>query len=156
MSETVKLLVINADEGGKEAQVSLQSLRDVILNNPSLLLDALKLALQRPGTGEAPSFGELPSDTPVFKMLSATQAKMLTPNARKLTKGELIELATQQKTIEQLNLTIEDLKSVQDAFHFEFTAQAASGLTFHITKCCCSPCCCCAAANTIQPIRRVA
>jgi hypothetical protein len=179
MSTNYKVLVIDTTSSPPAPpQVTLEELRDAILNHPTLALDALRFALQQgptpsatpasppSGTGgtavTSPQFGDLPLDTPIFKMLSADQAKLLTPTAAKLTKEDLLDLAgvgPVKKTAQLLNLTIDDLKSIQDAFHEKFSSDVAAGLLpekITISRCCCTPCCCCTAVALTDAYRRVA
>lgn len=173
MSVNYKILVIDSSAPPTPVQATLQDLKDAVLSNPSLALDALRFAMQQgPGTGTTTSagtgtggavttFGNLPLDTPIFKMLSPDQAKILTSNAAKLTKEDLLDLAgvgPVKKTAEQLQLTFDDVKSIQDAFHTQFSTDV-QGLkigNIEITRCCCTPCCCCTAVSVPDARRRIA
>jgi pyruvate/2-oxoglutarate dehydrogenase complex dihydrolipoamide acyltransferase (E2) component len=152
-------------------QTSLQDLKDAVLTNPTLALDALRYALQQAAgagpAGTAPSrsgvFGDLPLDTPIFKMLAPEQAKLLTPNAAKLVKEDLFDLAgigPVKKTPHDLHLSFDDLKSMQDAFNAQFVVDIPAGLQANggggISHCCCTPCCCCTAVSVPDAYRRVA
>ncbi len=85
----------------------------------------------------------LPMNTPITKMgLDPKFAKVLTPGARRLTKGDLEALAARKVTRATSVLTIEDIKSVQVAFASGFDG---SQISMDISCCCCTPCCCAAA-----------
>jgi len=171
MATDVKVLTIDGSSGAAGGpDVSVSSLRDAVLKNPSIALDALRYAIQGAGSSTTPApsptpsaaefGGSMPLDTPIFKMLLPEQAKLLTPAAAKLTKEDLLDLAgvgTVKKKPEDLGLTLDDLKSVQDAFHAQIH-QDPAGLKVagHDINCCCTPCCCCTAAAVTNPMRRVA
>jgi hypothetical protein len=168
MPTEYKVLVVEPSSAPPQpVMVTLENLRDAILKHPDLALDALRFAIQggapveptQPVTQPVRFGGDLPLDTPIFKLLPSEQAKLLSPAAAKLTKGDLLDLVgagQTKKTPAQLNLSVEDVKSIEDAFHQQFTTTAAAGgLLDNITACCC-PCCCCTAASVPEPIRQVA
>ena len=161
MSTEYKVLIVEApSQPPAPVQVTLETLRDAILKHPDLALDALRIAIQGgavepPQVGGTQLGGNMPLDTPIFKMVSPEQAKLLSAAAAKLTKEDLVDLATKKKSAADLNLTVDDMKTINDAFHAEFT-NAPAGLRSTVSCCCCTPCCCCTAAAVTEPIRRVA
>jgi len=166
------LSVDTSDSTPADSNVSLQSLRDAVLAHPSLALEALKYALgsdqQIPGSTTGGFSGSLPPDTPIFKMLTPDQAALLSPAAMKLTKADLLSLQGPDagKQLVALQLTFDDLKTVEEAFHQRFgasgleevqtatdAARAADGGIFSdISCCCCTPCCCCTAVSVTSPL----
>ncbi len=161
MATRFQVMIVKEVPGGPD-EVTLSNLRDAVLGNPNLVLDVLRAALGggEPGTGatEGALSGELPLDTPIFKMVDPEHAKLLTPAAAKLTKEDLLDLAgvgTVKKSPQDLNLSVEDLTSIQDAFHADI--RTPEGLVkIGDIKCCCTPCCCCTAVAGINPVRWVA
>jgi hypothetical protein len=163
MATRFQVMIVKEVPGGPD-DVTLSSLRDAVLGNPNLVLEVLRTAFSggAPAT-DAPQgggiSGELPLDTPIFKMVDPEQAKLLTPAAAKLTKEDLLDLAgvgTTKKKPEDLNLTVEDLASIQDAFHANIRTPEGLKKASDISCCCCTPCCCCTAVAVINPVRWVA
>jgi hypothetical protein len=97
----------------------------------------------------------LPADTPITQMLSPEEAEALTPAAAKLTKAELLAMSDNTAEAASLNLTVDDLKSIQDAFHQQLSTQHSSGMMTanSYSACCSTPCCCCTAAAVPDPVR---
>jgi hypothetical protein len=99
-------------------------------------------ASQPPAAGSQAAQEELPASTPIGRLLGLTpeQEQSLTPSARKLTKGDLKEIATGNLG----DLTVEDLTSLYEVVagtHF------AGFLDDVVISCCCCCCCCyCAVA----------
>ena len=165
MTDTIKFLLVHPDASLPDgAAVSIKDLRDTILNHPDAFVNAVRGAVQGSGggavSGTAATGGPLPMDTPLFKMLPADVARLLSPAAQKLVKADMLALSNNTKSPADLGITVADLQTIQDAFHLsisnELRGQAASGLIKSgISCCCCSPCCCCTAATVIQA-RRVA
>lgn len=159
MSESIKLLLVKTPEAAPQAvDVSIEDLRDAILNHPDAVVAALREALAAGGGAQAVSPGDIgvyPADTPIFKLLGPDQAALLTANAAKLTKADVVALQLHQKTPSQLNLTTADLQSLQNAFSFVFPdGKLPSGLakaSADVSCCCCTPCC--TAAAVIKPVR---
>jgi hypothetical protein len=136
-------------------ELSLQSLRDAVLAHPTLALDALRYAMQSEG-GESSSIGgALPMDAPIYKLLTADQAKLLTPAAAKLTKADLLKLqGLKGVKLSDMNLTFDDVKTIEAAFHqgFEVSGLAKTGDDGTVACCCCAPCCCCCGASVPPPV----
>jgi hypothetical protein len=166
MATEFRILTVESDG---TPDPSLQSLRDAVLAHPSLALEALKYALgastEIEGTSTTTGFsGSLPLDTPVFKMLSQDQAALLSPAAKKLTKADLLSLQGPDagKQLTALQLTFDDLKTVEEAFHQRFGAsgleevqaavEAAAAEAIDVSCCCCTPCCCCTAVSVTSPL----
>jgi hypothetical protein len=114
MSTEYKVLVVEApSQPPAPVQVTLETLRDAILKHPDLALDALRIAIQGGAVSPPTQLGgNLPLDTPIFKMVSPEQAKLLSPAAAKLTKEDLVDLAAKKKKPEDLNLTLDDMKTI--------------------------------------------
>lgn len=160
-------------EDGSTPDPTLQTVRDAVLAHPSLALEALKYALG--ATTDIPSgsrsngfSGSMPLDTPIFKMLTPDQAALLSPNAKKLTKADLLALQGPDggKALVALSLTFDDLKTVEEAFHQRFgasgleevqnaTTAGSNSLESSISCCCCTPCCCCTAVSVTSPLTTV-
>jgi hypothetical protein len=169
MSKEFRVLSVDLSEGEElPDDLNLQSLRDAVLANPSLALEALKIALSSTteiGSASGGGFsGSLPTDTPIFKMLTADQAALLSPQAKELTKGELVSLQGPNgpQRMKELGLTVADLKTVEEAFHQRFGASgleevemamdSTGGEAFDVSSCCCTPCCCCTAVSVTSPL----
>lgn len=164
--ETTKLLVVKTDPSLPSGfDVSMLDLREAILKQPEIIVDALRnlISATTPGTTQTAPGGDLPMDTPIFKMLPPDKAALLTANAKNLTKADLLALGgyggVPRKTAADLHLTVDDVKTIEEAFHQQFGQQIAasgsSGLMPDISISCCTPCCCCTAAADIQPVRSV-
>lgn len=102
--------------------------------------------------------GGLPLNTPVTQLMSQADAAKLSPNAAKLIKANLLELAgtlPPTKTLASLNITFQDIQTIEDAIRRQHPgAQAPVPGEWSISCCCCTPCCCCTcAAAVVQPRR---
>ena len=107
-----------------------------------------------------------PFNTKVHEMLDNDSAKKLTSDARKLSKGQLLEIRQYHRHSKGSSpkVSINDIKSIEDAFDAHALRDAASqgfkvaGVTAgmgisaaaagDVTACCCCPCCSTAAAVT--------
>jgi len=110
-------------------------------------------------TAEAqqPPPGRLPLNTPITSLgFDAAEIAQLTPAAKKLTKGDLMELREYQAKGDTknapLHLTVADLNSITAAFYAMDARRHQPGLlqdsSNSVSCCCCTPCCsCCAAAD---------
>ena len=184
MTDEAKVIVVKTDSGTPpNIDISLVDLRDVVLNQPEVLVDALRQALQAGSTGQARlTGGGLPLDTPVAKMLDPSVAEVLTANARKLTKADILALGgfmQPAKSAKELGLNVDDVRSLELAFHQDFqgvltaggagleemmnstNAMAATGDVSSsgggtTIQCCCCPCCCCTAAVELEPLEGIA
>lgn len=184
MADEAKVIVVKTDNGTPpNVDISLVDLRDVILNQPEVLVDALREALQTGGTGQAQlTGGALPLDTPVAKMLDPSVAEVLTANARKLTKADILALGgftEPSKSAKDLGLSVDDVRSLELAFHQDFQGVLTAGgagldemmdssnsmaTTNRVSssgggtsiQCCCCPCCCCTAAVGLEPLEGIA
>jgi hypothetical protein len=163
MAIEFRVLVVDTSAPPAAPELSLQSLRDAVLAHPGLALEALRHALDSAAGVEGPATGghsgTLPLDTPIFKMLSADQAKLLSPAALKLTKADLLALQQPggKAKMAELNITFEDLKTVEEAFHQSFDVSGLQAVeSGGISCCCCTPCCCCTAAAVPEPLVRAA
>jgi len=97
------------------------------------------------------SHGGHPLNASITSLLSGTEAKGLTPAAAKLTKRDLLVLATGESTDATANLTVRDLQSINHAFaplRKQLTSPALNGGSC----CCCSIFCCCCAASEPEPV----
>lgn len=112
--------------------------------------------------------GPLPDDTNITDMgLSPGEQALLTPNARKLTKGDLLTIRGIYQDKRELNgmsllkevddavgvdLTVEDLHSIQDAFT-NLNPALGGGVTAAASCCCCTcsccPCCSCSSTASV-------
>jgi hypothetical protein len=117
---------------------------------------ATVLAATGPAEGQqAP--GRLPLNTPITNLgFDAAELAQLTPAAKKLTKGDLMELREWQVKGDTknapLHLTVADLNSISAAFYAMDNRRHQPGLlqdsSNSVSCCCCTPCCsCCAAAD---------
>lgn len=182
MADEAKIIVVKTDTATPpNIDVSLVDLRDVVLNNPEILVDALRDALQGAGGRAQLTGGDLPLDTPIAKMVDPSVAELLTANARRLTKADILALGgfTQPgKSATDLGLSVDDVRSLEIAFHQDFQGilttggaglEELMGSTNDMTagtdamaidigdiKCCCCPCCCCTAAVELTPIEAIA
>ena len=114
-----------------------------------------------------------PFNTKVHEMLDNNSAKKLTSDARKLSKGQLLEIRQYHRHSKGSSpkVSIQDIKSIEDAFDAHALRDAASqgfkvagvsagmGITAATAGnveacCCCCPCCSTAAAVT-SPDRTV-
>jgi len=95
------------------------------------------------------SSGGHPLSASITSLLSGTEAKGLTPAAAKLTKRDLLILATGESTDATAHLTIRDLQSITHAFA-PMRKQLASSSS--PSCCCCSIFCCCCAASEPEPV----
>jgi hypothetical protein len=113
-----------------------------------------------PPSGGLPLSGSLPLNTPVTQMMPSSEASKLSPDAAKLTKANLLELAGVIQTggtLATFNITVDDLQTIEDGIRLQVRAGGtASTAGLKITGCTCSPCCCCSAAAVIRPIRPLA
>ncbi len=180
MATEFRVLVVDPNEPGTaDDQLSLQTLREAVLGHPSLALEALRYALgadaEIPGGETAQTVthsGGLPLDTPIFKMLSPDQVALLSPAAKQLTKADLLSLQGpgSAQALKDLQLTFDDLKSVEEAFHQRFDVSGLEEVmaaenaiaggemvaaSFDVSCCCCTPCCCCTAAAVSAPLAGV-
>jgi hypothetical protein len=108
-----------------------------------------------------------PFNTKVHEMLDNNSAKKLTSDARKLSKGQLLEIRQYHRHSKGSSpkVSIQDIKSIEDAFDAHALRDAASqgfkvaGVTAGMgisaaaagdvtACCCCCPCCSTAAAVT--------
>jgi hypothetical protein len=108
-----------------------------------------------------------PFNTKVHEMLDNDSAKKLTSDARKLSKGQLLEIRQYHRHSKGSSpkVSIQDIKSIEDAFDAHALRDAASqgfkvaGVTAGMgisaaaagdvtACCCCCPCCSTAAAVT--------
>ncbi|MEK6443851.1 hypothetical protein [Pseudonocardia sp. T1-2H] len=163
MAIEFRILVVDTSAPPAAPELSLQSLRDAVLAHPLLALQALRHALDATAEVEGPTAGghsgPLPLDTPIFKMLSPDQAKLLSPAAMKLTKADLLALQEPggKAKMAELNITFDDLKTVEEAFHQSFDVSGLQTVESDGDACCCcTPCCCCTAAAVPEPMIRAA
>jgi hypothetical protein len=169
MSATTKLLLVSTGPDlPQEIDVSLVDFREAVLKQPDLVIKILRSLIGPPGSAPAtggvqfnPQFGQFPMDTPIFKMLSPEKAILLSPNAMKLTKADLLALGglTQPpKTPADFNLTFDDLKTIQTVYQAERVAglkpEGGSSGGGGTGCCCCIFCCCCCAVAVTKPIER--
>jgi hypothetical protein len=91
-----------------------------------------------------------PASTPISELgLTPTEARLLTPAAAKLTKGDLIAMLQGHHTGNTIALNYQDLRSIHEVF------ARKSSLPFfpNVPCCCCScPCCCCCAVAEVKPV----
>ena len=122
-------------------------------------------------SGKAGALGDVkraPFKTKVHAMLDSESAKKLTSDARKLSKGQLLEIRQYHRHSvgSAPKVSINDIKSIEDAFDAHALKDAASqgykvagvtagmGVSSAIANtsvtacCCCCPCCSTAAAVT--------
>ena len=94
---------------------------------------------------------QLPATTPITKLgLTAAQAKLLTPAARKLTRGDLLAMMQGRAPKTAQALTVKDLSSITQVYAASLRAvRPLPGCCC----CCCDPCCCCCCATlgTLAP-----
>lgn len=103
----------------------------------------------------------LPNSTRITKLgFTATELKGLSPRAKRLSRSDLIQLATKPDTAPaKLNLTFRDLQGLH-----AIAAKAAKGTTTGgggggdggIRCCCCIACCCCCCAVSVTQSGSVA
>lgn len=126
-----------------------------------------------------PMGGPLPMDTPITKMLDPKIAEMLTPDASRLTKGDLFGLYSYSRyqpdedEVARMesegvhvpkDLTIEDVQSIDRAFTLQHGLHPTGAMDTlpqplgDSCCCCCStaPCCCCTAAAETTPTQPAA
>ncbi|HXG18323.1 MAG TPA: hypothetical protein VNN62_04530 [Methylomirabilota bacterium] len=115
------------------------------------------------GVARAQGGGRLPLNTPIEKLgFNAAELNMLTPNDKKLTKGDLFALQEWARTRQgnpPAHLTIADINALEQATQSMQKRQHAPGAmqSEDVTACCsCCPCCTCTAASVVQPVRQVA
>lgn len=91
-----------------------------------------------------------PLGAPVSELLpEAVGATALTPRAQKLTKEDLILLSKGVKEGRLSQLTLEDLKSIEDSFASYRSPGSEGGLA--VGACSSSIICCCCAASVTDP-----
>lgn len=154
------ILAIRASGLPEPVKVPVDELRRALLQNPTFLLDTLRSALESASKptagsgagglepGQTPTVGVLPQDTPIYKMVAATQVDKLSPAAMKLTKQDLLDLggwSGGRKIPSQLGLTVEDINTIRDVFSSQLTS--SDGLSGAGLACCCCPCCSAAAVT---------
>ena len=155
---TVEVLGVDNTTGlPQPVEVRRDALRAALINNPAVLIGALRELLER---AVRPAGGEVSvasNTTAIRDLLAPGEYARLSPRAQQLTRGDLLALggwSTGRKTPEQLGLTVQDVKDLRDVFAqqigAEFLPQGVS-----ISGCCCSPCCCCAAA-VVHPVPSLA
>jgi len=104
-----------------------------------------------------------PKDTTVEDLVNETAVTKLTEAAKKATKDDLIKLrkffggdssASGKRALPtsldlSVSLSLDDLRSIEDAFDFH-VQDGSDNFTRGLTHacCCCTPCCTCAAAVT--------
>jgi hypothetical protein len=93
-----------------------------------------------------------------FRGLTKEQASLLTPRAKNLTYGDLVEVSRHTPKGDLLSLSLEDVQSISAAFATYDPAKIQSGamsVTADAACCCCTccPCCSCTAATVIQPLQ---
>jgi hypothetical protein len=117
---------------------------------------AVAAAALAPATARAQSA----DSTPVEKLLPKDKAKLLTPAAAKLTRGDLIAMhdAAANNMLAEFEkkhgLTAADVASINKAFVGYGSSANLKAMKAQDVNvcCCCSPCCTCAAAVTL-PVR---
>ena len=105
-----------------------------------------------------PAPGNLPENTPISNLgqLSPTELQLLTPAARTLSKGDLVEL---EKWVNHdptahppATLTIADMNSLADAYAARLTRLGPNPASAAVACCCCcTPCCSCTAVAERNP-----
>jgi hypothetical protein len=157
--DTFDLLVNDPNTGLPESlQVSATALRDTLVNNPAVLVGALRTVLERK-LGQEPGQGlRIANNSPITSLVGPAEVNRLSPTARNLTRGDLMALAgwgnVAKKDPSEYNLTVSDIQTLRDIFGGQLDSELAlQDVT--ISCCCCSPCCCCAVA-VVEPVRSVA
>ena len=98
---------------------------------------------RREGAAVAPT--PLPAKTPITQLgLTAAQAKLLTPAARKLTRGDLLAMMQGKAPKAAKGLTVKDLSSITQVYAASLAAVRPQP---GCCCCCCDPCCCCCCAS---------
>jgi hypothetical protein len=104
--------------------------------------------------------GPLPLNTPLTSFtpfFTAAQTKSLSPALRKVTKRDLLLLASNEFTPATKRLTVQDIstlnKVVSQASARAVKATGGSGGTGNKCCCCCCYfCCCCTAVSVTRPV----
>jgi len=87
----------------------------------------------------------MPGSTPITRMgLDPKGVGLLTPAAKELTKADLEALGRGQTAGKLGKLSVEDVKSIQNAFGAHYNPGLAA---VDVSCCCCTPCCCAAAVT---------
>lgn len=96
----------------------------------------------------ASTFQEYPNfEQPICDLLSDEGAKLLTDNASKLVKGDLLAISWRQHTTRTEALSLRDVASIEDAFATHPLRGSANSELVGAACCCsCCPCCCTAVA----------
>jgi len=100
----------------------------------------------------------LPDETPITEIVSERGYAQLTDRAKGLTKAQLTDLLYARAVPRDLNLTVEDVRSVGVAFRNSLAESAGpEAMAVGDIRCCCCPCCCCCAAGPeAQPLGKLA
>lgn len=166
---SVKVVGLNPDTGLPEPiELPRGSLRDALISNPDVIIDALRdvVGSRRPG-GVLPAGTRVqlrPMSTPITDMIEPNRVERLSPGARKLTKADLMALGGwgERKTAAELGLDVKDIQTIRDVFSDRLRPGGVAGgglgggfnpAAVDVSCCCCTPCCCAAAEMT--PLRGV-
>ncbi|MDB5081964.1 MAG: hypothetical protein JWP00_3888 [Chloroflexi bacterium] len=160
-SDSLSIVVDNDETGLPEPiQISRDELQTTLMNNPTVLLNALQDLISSQQVARKP-FG---TNTPVTELLGPGQANALSANARNLTKGDLMALGgwNGKTTARELGLTAQDITTIRDTFSTQLATGKMSGIKVGggidpaavDINCCCCPCCCATAVK--EPMRPVA
>jgi hypothetical protein len=136
MPGTSKLFIVNVEEDSSlpaGLDVSLIDLREAILNDSDLIIESLRSLIQTGAAATTPgtSIQSFPLDTPIFKMLPPDKVSLLPQSALALTKEDLFALGgigVPRKEPSEFGLTVEDVKTIQNAFADLLAPGGVSGL----------------------------
>jgi hypothetical protein len=139
-------------------QTSPAALRDALINNPALLVGALREVLtQRYDPTRRPPPRPVTLETNITELIAPREAALLSANARKLNRGQLMAMAGWggQPKLEptSLGLTVDDIKTIREIFGRQLSTDIATQeleLEWSLSCCSCTPCCCCAVSGTRQ------
>jgi hypothetical protein len=135
-------------------QTTTAALREALIKNPALLVGALREVLSQrlEGTGVAPT--AVTNDTNITALVTPREAALLSANAKRLTRGDLMALAgwgnQPRKDPGQLGLDVSDVKTIREIFSGYLSGGISAQeleLQWSISSCCCTPCCCCAVSG---------
>lgn len=100
----------------------------------------------------------LPNSTTLTKLgFTATDLKGLSPRAKRLTRADLLQLATNPSTAPaKLNLSFRDLQGLHAVAAEAVKTGGGGGGDGGIRCCCCVACCCCCCAVSVTEPSAVA
>lgn len=135
--------------------------KDWIVDNDDKIIEVVVPWLKRKISGQGFEQGfDLPLDTSITRLVQPSMVVRLSPNIRRLTKGDLLALGgwgVPRKMPSELGLTLKDIQTIRDVF----TPQIKDPVAFSdepdawsISCCSCTPCCC--AASVTRPTAAVA